>query len=195
MNGQSSPEKKQNRTPDCLSTKKRDATDTATEPRAWVVVNTLPHREETALENLRRQGFDTYCPMIRRRVKHARYVRDVLRPLFPGYIFVHVSRDLQKWRPILSTVGVRTVVRLGIQLSFLDDGFIEALVAREEGGAISQVVNPYEVGQRVRIEGGAFGGLVATIIGMDEKDRLVVLMEMLNRRVKVKVEGRSVTAE
>jgi transcriptional antiterminator RfaH len=163
--------------------------------QAWVVVNTLPHREEKALEHLGRQGFHAYCPMIRRRVKHARSMRHVLRPLFPGYIFVYTTRDLPMLRPVLSTVGVRTLVRFGNQIGFLDPRFIEALKDRETDGVNSWAANSYEPGQRVRIEGGAFDGLVATIIEMDEKNRLIVLMDLLNRLVKVKVEGEAVIAD
>jgi hypothetical protein len=35
--------------------------------------------------------------------------------------------------------------------------------------------------------------LVATIIEMDEKDRLVVLLELMNREIKVTVKSESVT--
>ncbi len=163
------------------------------ESGAWVVANTQPHREHVALENLERQEFLAYCPLIRKRVRHARRSRDVLRPLFPGYLFVRVDRDLQRWRPILSTFGVRTLVRCGDRPSFIEEGFIRSLKAREMDGAIVKPASPYRLGQQVRITCGAFDGLVATIIEMDERDRLVVLMGLLNRPVKVWIEAGQVT--
>ena len=156
-------------------------------PSAWIVVNTQPHREQIALENLARQEFNTYCPRMRTRVRHARRTQEVLRPLFPGYLFVRVNADLQRWRPILSTYGVRTLVCCGDRPSFLDDGFVEGLQARTIDGAIVRPASPYELGQRVKMAGGAFDGLIATILEMDEKDRLVVLMDLLNRPTKVRV--------
>jgi transcriptional antiterminator RfaH len=164
----------------------------STPPSAWIVVNTQPHREQIALENLARQAFNTYCPMMRTRVRHARRAQEVLRPLFPGYLFVRVNSDLQRWRPILSTYGVRTLVCCGDCPSFLDGGFVEALQAREMGGAIVRPASPYAPGQRVKMAGGAFDGLIATILEMDEKDRLVVLMDLLNRPTKVRVDARRV---
>ena len=156
-------------------------------PSAWIVVNTHAHREQIALENLARQAFNTYCPMLRKRIRHARRTQEVLRPLFPGYLFVGVNEHLQRWRPMLSTYGVRTLVCCGGQPSFLDGGFVEGLKAREIDGAIVRPASPYAPGQRVRMAGGAFDGLIATILEMDEKDRLVVLMHLLNRPTKVKV--------
>jgi transcriptional antiterminator RfaH len=159
------------------------------QPSTWVVVNTQPHREHIALDNLARQEFQAYCPMMRKRVRHARRTQEVLRPLFPGYLFVRVNPDLQRWRPILSTYGVRTLVCCGDRPSFLDEGFIDGLKARELDGAIVRPASPYRPGQQVKMAGGAFDGLIATILEMDEKDRLVVLMDLLNRPTKVKVEA------
>lgn len=158
----------------------------------WIVVNTHPHQEHAALENLQRQAFETYCPMIRKRRSHARRVEHVLRPLFPGYLFVRTGRQLGRWRPIQSTYGVRTIVRAGNELGFIDDGLIAGLKAREVEGAIVRPANPFRLGQQVQIAGGPFDGIVATIIEMDEKDRLVVLLQLMNRPIKVKVSGGAV---
>lgn len=158
----------------------------------WAVVNTQPHRERLALDNLLRQKFRAYCPLMRKRVTHARRTQDVLRPLFASYLFVQIDPDAQQWRPILSTIGVRTLVRCGERPSFIPDGFIDSLKAREIEGAITRPASPYKIGQRVRMAGGAFDGLVATIIEMDENDRLVVLMDMLNRPVNVKLSSHQV---
>jgi transcriptional antiterminator RfaH len=157
-------------------------------PTGWAVVNTQPHREHIALENLLRQEFIPYCPVVKRRRRHARRVTDVLRPLFPGYLFVKINRDAERWRPMLSTFGVRSVVRCGDKVSLLDDIFVQALRAREVEGVISRPQSPYQIGQEVRVSGGAFDGLVATILEMHEPDRLTVLMQLLSRAVKVSLD-------
>ena len=164
------------------------------QPGKWVVVNTHPHKEALAIENLQRQDFRSYCPMVRKRIRHARREQDVLRPLFPGYVFTQVDTTLHRWRSIVSTFGVRSLVSFGDRLSFLQDGFIQTLMAREVDGAIVRPTSPYAVGQHVRISGGAFDGIVATIIEMNEKDRLTVLLNLLNRPVKAKMEISDVAA-
>ena len=164
------------------------------QPGKWVVVNTHPHKESLAIENLQRQGFRTYCPMARRRIRHARREQDVLRPLFPGYVFTQVDTTLQRWRSIVSTFGVRSLVSFGDRLSFLQDDFIQALMFREVDGAIVRPTTPYAVGQQVRVSGGPFDGIVATIIELNEKDRLVVLLNLLKRPVRVKLETSDVAA-
>lgn len=159
----------------------------------WGVINTHPHKEAFAIENLQRQNFQTYCPLVQKRIKHARREEDVLRPLFPSYVFVQIDVTAHRWRSISSTFGVRALVSFGERLSFLHDDFINSLRARQVDGVIVRPESPYVVGQKVKVAGGAFDGLVATIIEMKEKDRLVVLMDILNRAVKVKLETYSVT--
>jgi transcriptional antiterminator RfaH len=151
----------------------------------WAVVNTHPSREGLALQHLGRQDFEAYCPMIAKRLKQANRYIDVARPLFPGYLFVRVTPQRDQWRPMLSTIGVRTVIRFGEQLGCVDSEFIDSLRQREQDGLISRPMHPFEVGQQVRVTSGPFDGVIATIVSMTEKDRLVVLMDLLSRKVQV----------
>src|SRR5262245_47364025 len=160
----------------------------------WAAVNTHPHRERIALENLERQGFATYCPFIRRRRSHARRVEEVLRPLFPGYVFVNVKPDEACWRPILSTYGVRTLVRCGDRPSLVHARFIAALLAREIDGAIVRPPVPYQIGQQVQVVAGPCDGLVATILSLDEKGRISVLLDLMSRRVKTDLDSAQLMA-
>lgn len=158
----------------------------------WLVASTHRHREGFALENLQRQNFACYCPMVSREIRHARRKQTVLRPLFPGYVFVQICEDLTGLRLLHSTYGVRSVVRCGDKPSFIDSGFIDALRAREVDGAIVHPSSLYHVGQRVYMNGGPFDGLVATIIEMQEKERLVVLLDLLQQSVRVRLPAEKV---
>lgn len=155
---------------------------------AWLVVNTRPHKERFALENLARQNFETYCPFVRRIVRHARQQRVVLRPLFPGYVFAARQRGEGRWQSILSTFGVRKLVMQGEGPAVLESQFVAALRRREIDGAIVLPDRPYAEGQKVRMLGGAFDGIVATILDLDEKGRITVLLELLNQSVRVRTD-------
>jgi len=158
----------------------------------WIAVNTNPHRERMVLENLHRQGLSAYCPMIRKQRSHARRVEIVLRPLFPGYLFVQANADLKQWRPIQSAHGVRTVVRTGEAPSFIDGKFIANLKMREIDGAVVRPPSPYQIGEAVRISGGPFDDFIATILDLDEKDRMLVLLHVMHRGIKIKLNAEMV---
>ena len=161
---------------------------------SWLVVNTHAHRERLAVENLDRQSFEAYCPQLQKILRTRGVPRVVLRPLFPGYIFVRADpEDKKLWRPILSTYGVRQLVRLGENCpSSIDPRFIAALRTREVEGAVVRPPSPYQVGQDIRIAGGPFDGLVATILQIDDKERLVVLMDLLGQAVRSRIHSHQV---
>jgi transcriptional antiterminator RfaH len=162
--------------------------------QSWVAASTHPHKESTAISNLLRQGFEAYCPLVRRRQRHARKVQQVLRPLFPGYVFVSVDPTQQHWRPILSTIGIRTLVRFGDSLGLLPARFVETLRSHEIEGAVSLGCSSlsYAPGDKVRLCEGPFEGLIATVLGVEDHKRLRILMQLLNRGVTVRVAAHSV---
>ena len=155
--------------------------------QVWVVASTHPQKEPIAITNLERQGFESYCPMIRKRTRHARRVRDVLRPLFPGYVFIRLDPAYKAWRPVLSTIGIRKVIQFGDQMGVLPVGLVEKLKAREENGAISLAGagERYRPGELVRLVGGPLEGLVATVLAACENERLLLLLQILGRGVRV----------
>lgn len=153
----------------------------------WAIANTHAHREPVALDNLVKQGYVAYCPMIARRIRHARRWRDVRRPLFPGYIFIRWSSAVSKWRPILSTYGVKHLLSQGGQPNTITGEFIECLKQREREGVIVAPAEQFRKGQSVLIAGGTFDGLMATITNLDSKDRVTVLLNLLNGQVRAQL--------
>lgn len=126
--------------------------------------------------------------MVLKHIRHARRAYDAHRPLFPGYIFVQVMT--QSWRPISGTFGVRSVVQNGDTLAFLPPEFVESLKARETSGVISRSGAPFKQGQEVAINGGQFEGLVGRIVEIRERERIILLLNLLNRQTKVNVDRR-----
>ncbi|MBS0252943.1 MAG: transcriptional activator RfaH [Proteobacteria bacterium] len=156
---------------------------------AWIAVSAHPNREHTAEMHLRNQGYEVYVPVLRKQIRHARQVREVLRPLFPGYLFVCLTHSTMRWRPILSTVGVRSVVSMGEAPCTVSSAFIDELKSRETNGVIVRSAAAPKVGDTIRVAYGALDGLAGKIIALSENDRIVVLMNLLNRPVRVTVPG------
>ena len=152
---------------------------------AWFVVSTHPHREDFAFENLERQDFNVYCPRILKHIRHARRAYDAPRPLFPGYLFVERG---QRWRSILSTFGVRSVVCQGDTPALLPEGFVENLKAREADGFIQRPKVPFQAGQQVAISGGLFDGVIGQIIELRDNDRVLLLLDLVNQKAKMHID-------
>jgi hypothetical protein len=64
----------------------------------WFVAQTLHHREKLAALHLGAQGFRSFLPRFRKTVRHARQLREVVVPVFPGYIFLILDPERDRWR-------------------------------------------------------------------------------------------------
>jgi transcriptional antiterminator RfaH len=159
----------------------------------WSVVNTHAHREQLAINNLNRQGFDAYCPVVVKRVRHARKFTVVQRAMFPGYLFVALDLSRDRWRPILSTYGVRRLICRGERPALLDPAFVDALKAREHDGVIAEPEDQLQIGQSVSMAGGYFEGLTAQIIELNANDRVTLLLNLLHGQIKATVPTSDVT--
>ncbi len=157
---------------------------------SWMVLTTHPHREGFAIQNLKQQDYLAYCPMLVKHIKHARRTYDAHRPLFPGYIFMERRELAQQWRPVLGTPGIRSVLRNGEAPATLPAGFVESLKAREVNGAIRKPETHFAPGQAVAISGGILDGFIGKILHLQDRDRVLVLLDLLNRQTKVQIDAK-----
>jgi transcriptional antiterminator RfaH len=164
--------------------------------RHWYVARTHTHAESKASGHLRRQGFETYLPRYLKKRRHARRIETVQAALFPCYIFVAIDMAIQRWRPISSTIGVSHLVCNGDEPSVLPPGVIESLRAKEdERGFVQMQVRPqFRVGQKIKIENGVFASCLGLFEGMSDRERVVVLLDLFNRKVRVALDGDFVAA-
>jgi transcriptional antiterminator RfaH len=163
------------------------------EHASWIVASTHPRREHAAIANLSRQGFHAYCPRTNKRVRHARQTRNVLSPLFPGYVFIRLDPRVEPWRSIDSTTGIRNLVRFGDYPAVVPADFITGLRASEQDGVIPSRQEAYQPGQKVQMRDGPFDGVIATVLSCSAAERIVVLMELLKRDVKINLSVDEVT--
>jgi transcriptional antiterminator RfaH len=155
----------------------------------WYVAQTLPKAEAKALFHLRRQGFNVYLPQFLKQRRHARKTDWVKAPLFPQYMFVHFDLDAHRWRAIHSTVGINHLVCNGETPTPLPEGVVEEFMSLEDSTGIIKPheIHPFKKGDKVRILAGAFRDMVGLFDVSDERDRITVLLDMLGRKVKVRL--------
>jgi transcriptional antiterminator RfaH len=162
---------------------------------AWYVVNTHPHQEERAEFNLQRQGYEVCLPRLRKTRRHARRTDSVLTPLFSGYLFVHLAPELQAWRAINATFGVRRLLCEGERPRSLPAGFVEALGrTMDSSGAVALPEPKFAFGEPLRLLTGPFADHIGTMLYVADKDRIALLLSLLGREVKVVVSRRHVAA-
>lgn len=156
--------------------------------RRWYVVNTQAKRELVAANNLRRQNYEVFLPCTWRTVRHARKVTSVKAGYFPGYLFVLLDLDLDRWRPIESTVGVLRIIKGGDRPLATPDGLIQALLAATGPDGVLDLADPVtRPGQSVRITRGPFADQLAIVERSSGEDRVRVLLSVLGQQAPVDI--------
>lgn len=149
--------------------------------RAWYLVQCKASQDERAEINLLNQGYTCFRPTHRReRVLRGRR-RVVCESLFPSYLFIQIGSD-DSWAPLRSTRGVSRVVSFGGKPLPVRD---ELIAQFHEHDSVAPVDVQFTCGERVRINEGPFVELEAIFLAMDGEERVVLLMNFLQREQRI----------
>jgi len=154
----------------------------------WYLLHTKLRQEKYALENLQRQSYECYLPTIPCEKLRQGLLTVTDEPLFPRYLFIRLGLgDLDKsWAPIRSTQGVSRLVSFGIEPARVDDGLIE-LLRTQEALVQTEPQRLFSPGERVYLTKGPFAGIEGIYQITDGERRTIVLIELLNRPVAVRI--------
>ena len=153
----------------------------------WFVARVHANRENSAQFNLDRLGFRSFAPRLGRTIRHARKVRTVLAPLFPGYIFLILDLSRDRWRSVNSTFGVASLIMGAEHPMPVPYGVVEGLLMTENSG-IARLDNDLEVGQKVRILSGPFADALCRLVHLDDRGRVRVLLELMGTEVTAQLD-------
>ena len=155
--------------------------------QAWYLIYTKPQQEQVAFENLTRQHYRSYLPLVRLRKRHRGRGRTVVEPMFPRYLFVHLS-DIDNWGPIRSTKGVSHMIRFGMTPAMVPQDLIEAFRSSEdETGVHSYSAPEFQPGDRVVISEGPMTGYEAIFTAPSGKERVLLLLEIAGKTARLQV--------
>jgi transcriptional antiterminator RfaH len=155
--------------------------------KRWYVAQTQPRAETKALAHLKNQNFEAWLPEFLKRRRHARRTEMVRRPLFPGYLFVHLDLDAERWRSVLGTVGIVTLIGGDRAPTPLADEIVDAIRARvdDKGLVVIDTAGSFSKGDAVRVADGPFAELEGIFLDLADNERVQILLKLLGRDVKV----------
>jgi transcriptional antiterminator RfaH len=154
----------------------------------WIVARSHPSREAWAAEQCTRQGFSVFLPRILELNGHGARRAALAKALFPSYLFIEIE---QRWRPLLSTFGIRSVVMRGEAPDIVPLGVIEQLRRRQDPDGFIELPKRQR-GDRIRIRRGPFAGHQGLVAGMSAHERVRVLLGVLGGQTTVIVAERDV---
>lgn len=158
----------------------------------WYLIHTKVRQERVALNNLERQGFECFLPLIRAEKLRQGALQVVQEPLFPRYLFIRLGTGLesQSWAPIRSTVGVSRLVTFGQTPAQIEDELIAQLQVKTDSTEVQ--MRHFEPGEQVVVTDGPFVGVEAIYQMADAEGRVMVLLNILSKQVKMSVPPASI---
>ena len=161
-----------------------------TRPR-WYVVQTRARHEKRVAEQLEAFSCEAFLPLYQEVHQWCdRRVRVEL-PLFPGYLFVHVS--LQDRRQAVCLPGVvRLLAFNGVPAPVPEQEIASLRAAVEEHLAVWP--HPYvQAGRRVRIIRGPLCGATGILLRRKNRSHLVLSVDLIQRSVAVEIAAADVS--
>ncbi len=157
--------------------------------RQWYAIYSKPRQEACARDNLERQDYEVYLPMIKRKKRSRDRWVDVVEPLFPRYLFIRLALFQDSFYSIRSTRGVSKIVQFGNDPVKVPVGLIEKLKLAQSPGL--DYIDPskplFSKGDELTITDGPLKGINGIMQKTSGQECIVILFDLLGRENKVVV--------
>jgi transcription antitermination factor NusG len=157
----------------------------APQPDPWFVIWTESRAEKKVEARIAALGLSPWLPTVRERHRWSDRWREVVCPLFPGYLFAR-SRSVE-WHKVLRTPGVLTVVKREGRPALLPDDFVAALRdAIERTGVAPEPVAEtvdYRPGDEVIVQDGPLKGVRGVVRERRSGRQLVIWVSEIGRGI------------
>lgn len=159
------------------------------EALAWFAIHTRSKCEKKVSTQLGEKEINTFLPVVKELRLWSDRRKIIEQPLFPGYVFVRISREDNVRVSVLRTHGVVGFVGVhgqGIPIPDHEIDNIQTLLSS------SVPFEPYpflRVGQRVRIRGGYLDGIEGILVKKHPDWSVAVSVDLIQRSLAIRVSG------
>jgi transcription antitermination factor NusG len=168
------------------------ASESVSDHLRWHAVYTWARHEKRVALHFEERGIIYFLPLYTALHKWNKKTAKVSLPLFPGYVFVHTSRQTRHIP--LAVPGV---------VHFVGPATSPAEIPSEEVDCLRNLLqmqgkiqpHPYLApGNRVRIASGPMSGITGTVQRTSTGCRIIISVDMIMRSVAVEVDADSLVA-
>ena len=151
----------------------------------WYAVYTRPNAEKKVFERLLLMGYDAFLPLVESVRIWSDRKKKIASPLISTFVFVKIERS--KLFDTLEVKGALGILKYIGQPAVIKDQEIENLkILMLDSSEVSPIENiDFEAGEDVLVTQGPFTGLVAKLLLIKGKQRIVVTVEALGSALEV----------
>ncbi len=167
----------------------------AGEPQ-WYAIHTRSRHEKFVVNQLEQRGIQTFLPTINEVHRWSDRRKIVQLPLFSCYAFAHMRLLPELWHKVMQTNGVLRFVGgngngEGVAIPESQIENLRTLLSSD----VRYTLCPFlQVGQRVRVRGGALDGIEGLLIARNGDRTLVISIEPIQRSIAVRIDEYQVEA-
>lgn len=163
---------------------------TERQERCWLAAYTRSRHESQVADQLDVKGVESLLPTYQKLSRWSDRVRRSQAPLFPGYVFVHVSNEERV--PVLQTMGVINIVSVAGKPVPLRDEEIEKMRVCGVNPGLTEPHPFLKIGHHVRVKHGPFAGWEGILLQKQNGARLIITVEQIMKSVAINLHGADV---
>jgi transcriptional antiterminator RfaH len=149
----------------------------------WLVCHTKPRCEKKFAALMAAEKFEHYLPLINSVRRYAQQTKRFTKPLFPGYVFAKIPKEL-KARIYQQDLLARAIT-VEDESTFLKQlGDVKMIVA---SGFELSVMPLLTKGRRVKIVGGPLHGVEGFVDNPAQPEGVIIAVDVLQQGLLVKV--------
>lgn len=155
----------------------------------WFAIQSRPRHEKKVNSSLIDRGISSFLPLHREKRRWSDRQKWIELPLFSQYLFVRVPGSAESRVQVLQTPGVVQFVGAPGRGTPIPDEQIESL---QSIVAHRIPLMPHEfvqVGERVRIRGGALDGIEGVLSAVRSDRSLVISVDLVQKSVAIRIDG------
>ena len=152
----------------------------------WIVVYTKPNHEKAVSNELHKKGYEVYLPLLKERRKWSDRKKWIEFPLFRSYLFVRIDKKNALF--VLQTYGVIKVIKFGEKIGIVKDEIINSIRLMIEGGYKPEPLDFFIKGDPVIVKDGPLKGLIGEVVRIDNNERLIVRIDVIQHSVSIQIE-------
>src|SRR5271165_2642551 len=154
----------------------------------WYAIHTRAQHEKSVVSHLQRQGLTTFLPVVSEVHRWSDRNKVVELPLFSCYAFVYMHLVPESWARVMNVTGVLRFVGVRRDGIPIPESQIRAIQVLLSSKLPYQLCPFLEVGQRVRVSGGALHGVEGILTARNGDRVLVISVEPIQRSLSVRVD-------
>ena len=157
--------------------------------KKWLIAQIKPNSYNSAIQNLERQGFETFLPTmeITQRKKDKFIVKNDY--VFPGYMFVCFEPHILSCTKINSTYGVSKILAYNKKPSEISSDLILELKKRYQINTNPMQKVNLQKGDSIKFYAGPFVDLIAKVESVEKNNRIWVLLEVMGGKHRLKLKN------